>query len=213
MHSTSQHPLTAEQQAIIHHPLGQHARVLAVAGSGKTTTMVYRVKHLVEDLGQDPARIRVVMFNRLARVEFERKLSQAVFEKHLRPKVLTFHALAFSMRSAAEEAGLLPQYTQSWVEDREELAVVCVHRAIEDLLREGLIMDDVDPAEALDAIGLWKASLIPPEHAGHRTNPDLPLVYRRFEELREQRRALTFDDFIPRRWTCWMANRSSGGGS
>jgi DNA helicase-2/ATP-dependent DNA helicase PcrA len=59
-------------------------------------------------------------------------------------------------------------------------------------------MDDIDPAAALDAIGLWKASLIPPGRAGHRTNPDLPLVYRRFEELREEARALTFDDFVPK---------------
>lgn len=30
---------TAEQRQVIAHPPGQHARVLAVAGSGKSTTM------------------------------------------------------------------------------------------------------------------------------------------------------------------------------
>ena len=34
--------LTQEQLQVVHHPLGQHARVLAVAGSGKSTTMVSR---------------------------------------------------------------------------------------------------------------------------------------------------------------------------
>jgi DNA helicase-2/ATP-dependent DNA helicase PcrA len=102
--------LTAEQEAIIHHPLGQHARVLAVAGSGKTTTMVHRVKYLVEELHQEPARIRVVMFNRLARHDFEKQLAKAIFELGKRPKVLTFHALAFSLRAAAEKSGLMPQY-------------------------------------------------------------------------------------------------------
>ncbi|MBN2004326.1 MAG: ATP-dependent helicase [Anaerolineae bacterium] len=189
---------TEEQLAIIHHPLGQHARVLAVAGSGKTTTMVYRIKHLVEDLHQDPARIRVVMFNRLARGQFEQKLDKEIFELGKRPKVLTFHALAFSLRANAEKLGLLPQYKQLWIGDREELAIVCARRAIEGLIREDQLMDDVDPEAALDAIGLWKASLIPPEHAGHRTHPDLALVYRRFEELREEARALTFDDFVPK---------------
>ena len=29
--------LTSEQEQVVHHPLGYHARVLAVAGSGKST--------------------------------------------------------------------------------------------------------------------------------------------------------------------------------
>ena len=69
--------LTTEQEAIIRHPLGKHARVLAVAGSGKTTTMVHRVHHLVVERNQNPRRIRIVMFNRLAREDFERKLENS----------------------------------------------------------------------------------------------------------------------------------------
>ncbi len=190
--------LTTEQEAIIHHPLGRHARALAVAGSGKTTTMVYRIKYLVEELQQDPACIRVVMFNKLAREQFEQKLKEEILDIRKRPKVLTFHALAFSLRKSAEKSGLMPQYKDLWTGDREELALVCMHRAIDSLVREQQLMDEVDPQVALDTIGLWKASLIPPERAGHRTSPDLPLVYRRFEELREQARALTFDDFVPK---------------
>lgn len=190
--------LTTEQEAIIHHPLGHHARVLAVAGSGKTTTMVYRIKYLVEELQQDPAHIRVVMFNKLAREQFEQKLKEEILDIRKRPKVLTFHALAFSLRKKAEKSGLMPQYKDLWTGDREELALVCMHRAIDSLVREQQLMDEVDPQMALDTISLWKASLIPPERAGHRTNPDLPLVYRRFEELREQALALTFDDFVPK---------------
>ena len=126
--------LTPEQKAIIHHPLGQHARVLAVAGSGKTTTMVYRVKYLIEELRQNSACIRVVMFNRLARKQFEEKLAEEIFELGKRPKVLTFHALAFSLRNAAEKSGLMPQYKHLWIGDREELAVICMHRAIDSLM-------------------------------------------------------------------------------
>ena len=90
------------------------------------------------------------------------------------------------------------QYKELWTGDKEEKALVCMHRAIECLRREGILQEDVDPGEALDAVGLWKASLIPPERAGHRTSLDLPLVYRRFEYLREQAGALTFDDFVPK---------------
>ena len=41
--------LTTEQKAVINHSLGRHARVLAVAGSGKTTTLAHRVKHLLTE--------------------------------------------------------------------------------------------------------------------------------------------------------------------
>ena len=40
--------LTHEQIQIVHHPIGRHGKVLSVAGSGKTTTMAHRVKHLLD---------------------------------------------------------------------------------------------------------------------------------------------------------------------
>lgn len=197
--------LTDEQKAIIAHPLGKHARVLAVAGSGKTSTMVERVYHLVTERNQDPQKIRIVMFNRLAREDFERKLDERILEMGKRPTVLTFHALAHRLRTDAEKRGLLPSYHELWTGDKEELALIYVNRAIDSLIEKGVI-EDVDPKEALDAIGLWKASLIPCDRAGHRTNPDLPHVYRRFEELREERHALTFDDFVPKAMELFEAN-------
>lgn len=188
---------TAEQQAIIHHPLGQHARVLAVAGSGKTTTMVQRVKVLVTEKQQDPRRIRVVMFNRMAREDFERKIAREIPDVGLRPKVYTFHGLAHKLREDAAKFRPTIGRMEGWFDDKEELALICMHRAIDSLLREGMIDEDIDARDALDAVGLWKASLIPPERAGHRTNPDLALVYRRFEEFRQRQPAITFDDFVP----------------
>jgi DNA helicase-2/ATP-dependent DNA helicase PcrA len=59
--------LTDEQLAVMHHPLGRHARVLAVAGSGKSFTMACRIQHLVMDCHIPPHSIKVLMFNRLAR--------------------------------------------------------------------------------------------------------------------------------------------------
>jgi len=189
--------LTREQQAIIDHPIGSHARVLAVAGSGKTTTMVQRVRHLVLDLGADPKNIRVVMFNRLARESFEKKLSEALPDGSRRPKVSTFHSLAYSLILAVQKQGLIDKNAREWIGNTEELARVCAHRAMDGLIREGLLDQEVDSGDVLSAIGQWKASLIPPERAGHRTNPDMPLIYKRFEELRKEANAITFDDFVP----------------
>ena len=42
--------LTSEQEAVVAHPRGRHAKVSATAGSGKTSTMAYRIKYLIEGL-------------------------------------------------------------------------------------------------------------------------------------------------------------------
>ena len=68
--------LTHEQLQVVHHPLGQHARVLAVAGSGKSTTMAHRIKYLVLEHHVRPNTIQVLMFNALARKQFTRHLNK-----------------------------------------------------------------------------------------------------------------------------------------
>jgi len=194
------HNLTKEQQAVVYHPLGRHARVLAVAGSGKTTTMVHRVKHLVMDLGVPPSKICILMFNKLARFQFKEKLDALQIPAHLQPQVNTFHSFSFHILGQLIAKGLLPGTTQIWVGDKEEMARRTVHAAIQALeQRNGMASDDsgLDVDEVMEAISLWKGSLIPPDRAGYRGNPLIPLVYAEFEELRLQRSALTFDDFVP----------------
>lgn len=96
---------TDEQLAVIQHS-GGHARVSAVAGSGKTTTMVGRVAWLLEE-GVEPHRIRVLMFNKSAQEEFALRLRQLDSNRRL-PQVQTFHALAYRLCRRLEESGDLP---------------------------------------------------------------------------------------------------------
>ena len=88
-------PPTNEQRAIIAHPLRQHARVLAVAGSGKTTTIVLRVAHLIKELGVDPRGVRVFAYNALARNELRERIATLLTEKADQPRVDTFHSFAY----------------------------------------------------------------------------------------------------------------------
>lgn len=194
------HALTPEQQAVVTHAFGQHARVLAVAGSGKTTTMVHRIDYLVRQKQVNPERIRVLMFNSLARRQFKEKLDEVRIPENLQPQVHTFHSFAYQFIQEMVIAGLLPGMLDFWVGDREERRRICVHRAIDNLVSQGKIPpDSVDPDDALEAIGLWKASLIPPlpNRAGYRGNPHIPLVYQEFERLRNREGGVTFDDFVP----------------
>ena len=64
--------LTDEQDAIITAPIG-HYVISAVAGSGKTTTLAHRIRYLLEQ-GISSKRIVILMFNRSAREDFQKKL-------------------------------------------------------------------------------------------------------------------------------------------
>jgi DNA helicase-2/ATP-dependent DNA helicase PcrA len=187
---------TEEQLQVIQHPPGSHARVLAVAGSGKTTTMAQRVRYLVDYQDINPQAIQVLMFNRLARNEFVDRLVRIGLPAERHPRVQTFHSFAYSYLARLQKAGLLPKLTM--LEGEE--AINLVQRAIREVRKEE------DPAgfdtmpdaeEALDAIGLWKGSLIQPKDAGYHGNPHMPAIYARFEQIRLREQRITYDDFVP----------------
>jgi DNA helicase-2/ATP-dependent DNA helicase PcrA len=82
---------TKEQQAIIDHEQGR-AVVFAVAGSGKTTTVVKRINRLIGECGHNPKRILATTFSRFARNQLEHKLADEEFCKGV--EVATLHAVA-----------------------------------------------------------------------------------------------------------------------
>ncbi len=190
--------LTPEQEQVVHHPSGCHARVLAVAGSGKSTTLAYHIQHLIQSRQAPPNAMLVLMFNALARQQFMNHLDQVDLPSHLQPNVHTFHSFSYMVINAAIKAGLLPSNTQFWLSDKAEYVWVCLKRVINDLEKaKRFPADAVDPEQAMQAISLWKGSLIPPDRAGSFTQPQLPIVYAGFEAFRKAQNALTYDDFIP----------------
>lgn len=102
--------LTKEQQAIVTHS-GGHAKVSAVAGSGKTTTMVARVKHLLAQ-GMEPGNLLILMFNKSARDSFDVKLREALASAQKQiPEVRTFHSLGLRLTKSFNKRGVLPYYS------------------------------------------------------------------------------------------------------
>jgi DNA helicase-2/ATP-dependent DNA helicase PcrA len=187
--------LTLEQLQVVRHPLGQHARVLAVAGSGKSTTMAHRIKHLVLEHHVKPNAIQVLMFNALARKQFTKHLN---LPETRQPIVHTFHSFSFRLINEMVKESVIPLNTKFWLAGKTELIWLTVKRAITNLEKAKRIPpESVDPEDALNTIGLWKGSLIPPGRAGSFTSAYLPLVYKEFERLRLEKAALTFNDFVP----------------
>lgn len=95
---------TKEQEQVIEHS-GGHAVVAAVAGSGKTETLIGRVRHLLRDFS--PSHIAVVMFNRDAALSFRRRFEQAV--KGTAPEIRTFNSMGNKIVNRLVQNGLLPE--------------------------------------------------------------------------------------------------------
>ncbi len=101
---------TQEQRLIIEYP-AEPLRVAAGAGTGKTTTIVERIAHLVH-LGLDPARILGVTFTNKAADELNQRVLAALgLEDSDRvPEVSTYHGFAASI---LDEFGVHVGYDRS----------------------------------------------------------------------------------------------------
>ncbi len=110
--------LTDEQRAIITAGY-EHSVITAVAGSGKTSTLAWRIRYLLQQ-GHDPDRILVLMFNRSARVDFERKLQDLNRHSGLAlPEVRTYHAMGFRLYKRFVREGYLPGFSDKILTDQE----------------------------------------------------------------------------------------------
>ncbi|MDP2309904.1 MAG: ATP-dependent helicase [Pseudomonadota bacterium] len=161
---------TPEQRAVIDHPLDAHAVVRAVPGAGKTTTLVGRVARLCEQ-GVDPARIRVVMYNKAIQEHFVSRLGAAGVEG---VRVTTFDALGHEVLRVAMRHGLTrpmefePDATVRWAR-----AIWPQHR------------DRIESADEIAAaVGFWKAHLVSPARAAFPSEPAFVAAYTELEALR-----------------------------
>lgn len=187
---------TEQQIKVINHING-HARVLAIAGSGKTTTMVYRIKDLIKKHNVSPKSIRVMMFNRTASVDFKKKTEKVLGNQQL-PHISTFHSFSKNFIDQAIKDKNLHRFSEYWIEEDEYKIDILLHTIIKQFEKEEIIeKDKVEIDEIKMSISLWKGSLIRPENAGHKYNDDYVVVYKEFEKRRSEQNALTYDDFIP----------------
>jgi len=189
---------TDEQLAVIEHADG-HAKVSAVAGSGKSATLVERVARLL-GRGFQSSRIQVLMFNASACAGFNHRL-----RTRLRgigaamPEVRTFHSVGMRLCETMARHGHIPNWrleSQDWVESK------MAADALEAILGEKPSSDEVEPF--LDFISLVKSDIISADdkypEATEITGKPMPAhfvqAYGKFEQLRELAGIRFFSDLI-----------------
>jgi hypothetical protein len=84
--------LNEEQYKVVTSPVSENQRILASAGSGKTTTITARIAYLVEYYDIDPSKILLVTFSRAAAQEMIQRVHNLI--GYVNMYAGTFHALS-----------------------------------------------------------------------------------------------------------------------
>jgi len=195
--------LTKEQQRVTRHRRG-HARVTAVAGAGKTTTMVRYVLERLRD-GMDPRLIRVVMFNKAAQEDFSRKLREAAGANTALPPVRTFHAMGRNLAMSLAKEGHLPAFDPSPLgEAQARLEMLKALQASAGTSAQRSAIYD-EQQQWLDTfagfVDLAKSTLAEPESSfiegGYPEQYQLFIeAFARFEQWRKRAARVSFADFL-----------------
>ncbi|WP_440682627.1 ATP-dependent helicase [Cysteiniphilum halobium] len=196
MNETTTICYTTEQQAIIEHSLSQHALVSAVAGSGKTQTLIARIEFLLKN-AVNPSEILVLMFNKSAANDFTQRLNK--LNINVRIDIKTFHALGLKTVSFLEQKGLLPA---AQLIDRKSMLEKLVREALQ---KTNQLLNEKEPItpEIIDRyqqyIGLLKSSLYLKEmlkQVEPSEQSKVEAFFRFYEQLRAYYRWRTFDDLL-----------------
>ena len=186
--------LSNPQRDVVLHSDG-HMKVLAVAGSGKTTTMIARIQYLVDHKKVPPSRILSVMFNVAARDSYKATLVEIYGKQHA-PPVFTFHGLGNTVIKRLVTHGDMERYALKVSEyDLRTLGFECVkpHTATGNAHRS-----QVD--EFLGFVDLCKADIcLPAEIAkkyGISQKPFYIEAFEQFERLRHLRKINFHSDLI-----------------
>ena len=205
--------LTDEQQRIVEHDLGP-ALVFAVAGAGKTTTMVRRIERLVRERVFKPERILATSFSKATVTDLKKAL--AAFPHASTVQVKTLHGLAYGILRDAKKLKLGPDLKLP--EDVESAPHAVLNGALS-LARSSRApflaeLDSLDREDFFAYVGGCKATLaftrerykeLLPASVATVAEPPSTLpwylgLFDLFEKVRLELGVLTFDDLVPEAW-------------
>lgn len=178
----------AQTQAIQH--TDGPCLVLAGPGSGKTLTIVNRVKYLIEKQKVRPEEILVVTFTRFAAAEMKSRLCLVMGKKDLPVTVGTFHGIYYGILKWAYRMN--QENILSETEKYQILRGVINKERME-------IFDEEDFIQDIAAeIGKVKNNRIPlEEFVSEKCSADaFRNIYRNYEQHRKELKKIDFDDML-----------------
>lgn len=190
--------LSPQQNAVVIHDVKLHALVLAVAGSGKSFTMIERIAYLVEAKRVEPTSIIAVMFNTKAADEMRLKLQKRIGKRNA-PGSYTFHGLGTRTLKHLIMGGFAEPWT---FEANTHKATKFAAEVIESACRKyGHKYPRLVAKEFLSFIDRVKSDLEAPETVWGKGNWSARYQwfvpwYHQFEKERRDKRIRFFSDLI-----------------
>ena len=177
-----------QQKAVIHGT--GPCQVLAGPGSGKTLTIVNRIRYLIEECGVRPEEILVVTFTRYAAAEMKTRLRTLMDRRNIPVTAGTFHGIYYGILKWAYKIG--SQNILSEEEKYQILRSVISGQELEIFDEEDFLRD------IAEEIGKIKNNrLSPDEFVSAKVNADaFREIYRAYEEKRKSLRKIDFDDML-----------------
>ena len=177
------------QKRAVTHGTGP-CQVLAGPGSGKTLTIVNRIRYLIEECHVRPEEILVVTFTRFAAQEMKNRLCSLMGRKNIPVTAGTFHGIFYGiLRCTYRMSG---QNILSEEEKYQLLREAAGRQELETFDEEDFISDIA--AE----IGKIKNNRLDPEEyvSAKCSAETFREIYRQYEEERKKRRKIDFDDML-----------------
>lgn len=164
--------------------------VLAGPGSGKTTVIVNRMKHLIETLKVRPEEILVITFTKYAASEMKSRFHRLMGNKSLPVTVGTFHGIYYGILKWAYHLG--PRNILS-EEEKYQIIRHAVSRQDIEVFDEEDFLSDI-AAE----IGAVKNNRLDVEsyRSAKCSSKDFQNIYREYEAQRKGARKIDFDDML-----------------
>lgn len=183
--------------------LGAHL-VVAVAGAGKTRTIIYLIKALIEEAGIRPETILATTFTKKAANEMNTRLVDIGVDINF-VRVGTFHSVCYEiLRKDGHNYGGNFEILQD------------PHLLFKEIVGyKGMDWKGVDLTAVEQFVSLCKNALLRPDEVPVANSRNAPIAsgasvvaknskfieaYQRFEDLRTSRGKLTFDDMLIRTW-------------
>lgn len=178
----------AQKKAIAH--VNGPCLVLAGPGSGKTLTIVNRIKNLIEKQKVRPEEILVITFTKYAAAEMKSRVKNMMNGKNLPITMGTFHGIYYGILKWAYKLG--PQNILSEEEKYQIIRQIVSRKEIE-------IFDEEDfLQEIVMEIGIVKNNRmnIQEYHSKRCSTAVFQEIYAEYESMRKQIRKIDFDDML-----------------
>ena len=177
-----------QKEAVIHGT--GPCQVLAGPGSGKTLTIVNRIRWLIEKCGVRPEEILVVTFTRYAAAEMKTRLSALMGSKSIPVTAGTFHGIYYGILKWAyrmDSRNILSE------EEKYQILREVISRQELEVFDEEDFLQDI-----AEEIGKIKNNRLPlDEFVSAKVNAEaFREIYRAYEERRKSLRKIDFDDML-----------------